>query len=170
MSEMKGRELFGHCGLEVVEGQVPATLPAARQAVGITFGGTDPAVVVPLAATDLSDRVDEAWLRLAREHDVVDGAGRFLIATPMDGPWVPVRLGGEVRLAENLTGNHGKPGHAEFVTMALDGSVMCGVTTEDEEVWLVLDRDRIQQPPPPPPDMEAARAATRRLRERRSRG
>ncbi|AYN34983.1 hypothetical protein DUI70_4485 [Streptomyces albus] len=54
--------------------------------MGITFGGTDPAAVVPLTATDLSDRVDEAWLRLAREHDVVDGEGRFLIATPMDGP------------------------------------------------------------------------------------
>ncbi|AJE84948.1 hypothetical protein SLNWT_4572 [Streptomyces albus] len=86
MSEMKGRELFGRCGLEVEEGHVPAMLPATRHAVGITFGGTDPAAVVPLTATDLSDRVDEAWLRLAREHDVVDGEGRFLIATPMDGP------------------------------------------------------------------------------------
>ncbi|MER5937870.1 hypothetical protein ABT121_11165 [Streptomyces sp. NPDC001928] len=133
--------------------------------MGITIGGTEPAAKVPLVEPALSARVDTTWLRLAREHHVVDAEGRFLITTTMEGPWVPVRIRGEVHMAEYLVGHNARPGHAEFVTMALDGSVMCGVTTEEYDVWLVVDRERIKTPPPPPPDMEAFRAATRRKQE-----
>jgi hypothetical protein len=165
MSEPASTELLGNCGLEVLDGALGDALPAPRRAVGITIGGTEPTTKVPLVGPALSARVDAAWLQLAREHHVVDAEGRFLITTTMEGPWVPVRIHGELHLAEHLVGRNAPPGHAEFVTMALDGSVMCGVTTEEYDVWLVVDRERIKTPPPPPPDVEAFRAATRRKQE-----
>ncbi|WP_327351026.1 hypothetical protein [Streptomyces sp. NBC_01304] len=158
-------ELLSRCGLEVLEVPLPDSLPAPRRAAGITFGGSEPAATVPFNGPHLGARVDEAWLRIAHEQQLVDGQGRFLITTGMEGPWVPVRLQGDLHLAEHLVGANARPGHAEFITMALDGSVMCGVTTEEYDVWLVVDRDRIRQPLPPPPDIEAARAATRRRLE-----
>jgi hypothetical protein len=158
-------ELLDLCGLDVLGWRPPDSLPAPRHAAGITFGGTEPAATVPLAGEDLSRRVDAAWLQLAHEHHVVDEEGRFLITTTMEGPWVPVRLQSEVHMAEHLVGRNARPGQAEFITMALDGRVMCGVTTEEYDVWLVVDRERIKLPPPPPPDIEAFRAATRRKQE-----
>ncbi|SDO37704.1 hypothetical protein SAMN04487981_110164 [Streptomyces sp. cf386] len=165
MSEPASTELLGRCGLEVLDGLPSDSLPTPRRAVGITIGGTEPAAKVPLAGPTLSARVDSAWFQLAREHQVVDAEGRFLITTTMEGPWVPVRIHGALHMAEHLVGRNAPPGHAEFVTMALDGSVMCGVTTEEYDVWLVVDRERIKTPPPPPPDVEAFRAATRRKQE-----
>lgn len=165
MSDPAFIELLDLCGLDVLDWQLPDSLPAPRRAAGITFGGTEPAAKVPFTGEDLSGRVDAAWLRLAREHGVVDEDGRFLMTTTMEGPWVPVRIRSEVHLAKHLVGRNARPGHAEFITMALDGRVMCGVTTEEYDVWLVVDQERIQAPPPPPPDMEAARAATRRKQE-----
>ena len=165
MSEPASTELLGRCGLVVIDDPPGDSLPAPRRAVGITIGGTEPTAKVPFVGPDLGVRVDAAWLRLAREHHVVDSEGRFLITTTMEGPWVPVRIHGELHLAEHLVGRNAPPGHAEFVTMALDGSVMCGVTTEEYDVWLVVDRERIKTPPPPPPDVEAFRAATRRKQE-----
>jgi hypothetical protein len=165
MSDPASMEVLGRCDLEVLDVLPADSLPAPRRAVGITIGGTEPAAKVPLVGPELSARVDTEWLQLARAHHIVDEQGRFLITTTMEGPWVPVRIYGEFHMAEHLVGNNAPPGHAEFVTMALDGSVMCGVTTEEYDVWLVVDRDRIQTPPPPPPDIEAFRAATRRKQE-----
>ncbi|MEU0740339.1 hypothetical protein [Streptomyces sp. NPDC006134] len=165
MSDPASMELLGRCGLDVLDVPPADFLPAPRRAVGITIGGTEPAVKVPLAGPELSARVDMAWLQLVRAHHIVDEKGRFLITTTMEGPWVPVRIHGKLHLAEHLVGHNAPPGRAEFVTMALDGSVMCGVTTEEYDVWLVVDRDRIQTPPPPSPDIEAFRAATRRKQE-----
>ncbi|GGZ30814.1 hypothetical protein [Streptomyces poonensis] len=165
MSEPAVTELLGRCGLEVLDEPPAGPLPAPRRAVGITIGGTEPAAKVPLAGPALSARVDAAWLQLARDQHIVDTDGRFLITTTMDGPWIPVRLQGDVRMAEHLVGRGAPSGHAEFVTMARDGSVMCGVTTEEYDVWLVVDRERIKTPPPPPPDIEKFRAATRAKQE-----
>ncbi|MFF4805675.1 hypothetical protein ACFY1U_46125 [Streptomyces sp. NPDC001351] len=165
MSEPASTELLRRCGLEILDESTADSLPAPRRAVGITIGGTDPAAKVPLVGPELSSRVDTTWLQLAREHHVVDAEGRFLITTSMEGPWIPVRIHGKTHMAEHLVGHNAPPGHAEFVTMALDGSVMCGVTTEEYDVWLVVDRERIKTPPPPPPDIEAFRAAMRRKQE-----
>jgi hypothetical protein len=87
---------------------------------------------------DYLDRADADWRRLADEHGLLADDGTFLISPPGPSvlrlPWVRVRLTAATRLAEHL---HASPGRPEFVTAALDGHVVLGVTSEEHGVWLV---------------------------------
>jgi hypothetical protein len=94
--------------------------------------------------------VDAAWLEQARTHGVVAADDTFLIATGYEEkPWLKVRWTAHTHLAANLVSEaNQKPGEAEFVTLAEDGSVMCGVTTAGYDVWVIVDSERIHQPDP----------------------
>jgi hypothetical protein len=82
----------------------------------------------------------------------VDADGTFLIAVSRALPWMRVRLGEQLRLSQVLVPDGGRPGHAEFVTMAQDGSCLCAVTTEEYAVWVLVDDTALHRSPPPPPD------------------
>lgn len=125
-------------------------LPAPAWAMHLAAGLGTPAVTVPLDVPDLPGQVDAAWLRLARGHGVVDEDGAFLIALSRALPWMRVRLGGQPRLSQVLVPDGARPGHAEFVTMAQDGSCMCAVTTEEYAVWVLVDDTALHRSPPPP--------------------
>lgn len=140
-------ELVRRAGLEPLGFVAADGLPAPRDAWRVlASGGTVPTVRVPLGGPDLAGRVEAEWRRLAESHGLFDGDGCFLIMPAMRGadtaPWMKVRLTAQSHLARNLVGN-AKPGEAEFAAMALDGSVMCGATTEEYDVWLVVERDRM---------------------------
>ncbi|SDH88991.1 hypothetical protein SAMN05192558_103457 [Actinokineospora alba] len=96
--------------------------------------------VVPVAEVDDDDldRVDAEWRGLADESGLFADDGSFLISPPGPGamrlPWVRVRLTAATKLAGQL---HASPGQPEFVTAALDGHVVLGVTSEEHGVWLV---------------------------------
>jgi hypothetical protein len=107
------------------------------------------AVRVPIKGENLAGRVDAAWLEQARTHGVVAADDTFLIATGYEKPWLKVRWTANTQLAANLVSEANQtPGEAEFVTLAEDGSVMCGVTSEEYDVWVVVDSERIHQPDP----------------------
>jgi hypothetical protein len=124
-------------------------LPSPERAWHITAGVRTPTAAVPISVADLGSAVDAEWLRLSRHHHVLDTQDTFLIALSRSRPWERVRLSDRFRLAELLTGADAPAGHAEFVTMATDGSVICGVTTEEHAIWLVVDSELLHTPPPP---------------------
>jgi hypothetical protein len=131
-------------------GSSSAGLPRPAWAMHLAAGLGTPAVTVPLGVPDLPGRVDAAWLQLARGRGVVDADGTFLIALSRALPWMRVRLGREPRLSQVLVPDGARSGHAEFVTMAQDGSCMCAVTTEEYAVWVVVDDTALHRSPPPP--------------------
>jgi hypothetical protein len=85
----------------------------------------------------------------------VDEDGAFLIALSRALPWMRVRLGGRPRLSQVLVPDGARPGHAEFVTMAQDGSCMCAVTTEEYAVWVLVDDTALHRSSLRPPAVPA---------------
>jgi hypothetical protein len=126
-------------GLEVV-GTTPdagGLEPAAawRQVIGVSVS---PSVVVDDEQEDYLDEVDRRWRGLAEEHGVLAADGSFLVSVAGVGafglPWSVVRLTPVSRLSALVS----NPGEPEFVTASPDGRVVCGVTTEEDGVWLVV--------------------------------
>lgn len=135
-------------GLEPLGFVAADGLPSPRDAWRIlASGSTAPTARIPLGGPDLAGRVEAEWRRLAEQNGLFDGDGTFLImpaAPGADGvPWLKVRLTAQARLAEVLVGNS-KPGQAEFAAIDVGGTVLCGATTEDDDVWLVVDRERLR--------------------------
>lgn len=82
--------------------------------------------------------VDRCWESVAEKLGVFGPGGDFLLSVGIDGmgalPWAHVRRGRNLSLARHLADN---PGDPEFVTMSVDGRVVCGVTSEEYDVWIV---------------------------------
>ncbi|WP_405868031.1 PE-PGRS family protein [Streptomyces sp. NBC_00005] len=152
-------ELLRRAGLEIVgDGRGEAVLPpwaAWREVVAAEAG---PTVTV---AGDPSAAVNAEWYRLATATGILAADGVFLIDVAEDcartgrhRSWTRVRLGGDWDLAGVLG--------TEFVTVAVDGDALVGVTAEEDSVRLVaVDRIRERQE-------EAARAAVRETPEERA--
>ncbi|MFD7730514.1 hypothetical protein ACFV6F_09040 [Kitasatospora phosalacinea] len=149
MSNDPTEELLRRCGLELLGTVGDPALPTPARAWQVTVGVAAPTAAVPFSGDDLAGRVDAAWLRHAQEA-VLSPDGTFLVALHRSRPWNRVRLTTGVRLAEHLTGDGAAPGRAEFVTMGTDGRALCGVTTEDDGVWIVVDRTLLHAAPPAP--------------------
>ncbi|ORT55604.1 hypothetical protein [Streptomyces sp. CB03238] len=67
---------------------------------------------------------------------LIDVAGAWTGGTPRR--WTRVKLTGRWDLA-GVLGE--RPGEPEFVTLSMDGDILLGVTTEEDEVWLIaVDR------------------------------
>jgi hypothetical protein len=148
--EQPVHELLRLCGLLPLGTVQSQDLPSPEWAWHVTAGIQAPTAAVPLPGYDLSTRVDNEWLRLARLHAVIDDQCTFLIALSRSQPWTKVRLTDDVHLSEHLVGEGAPAGQAEFVTMAADGSALCGVTTEEYDVWIVADTELLRTPPPAP--------------------
>jgi hypothetical protein len=95
---------------------------------------------VALTANDAVEQVERQWRRLVHEQGLASGDGTLLISLTRqddDGGWVVVRLP-EGPLALDALGPN--PGEPEFVAMSLAGDVVCGVTAEEYELWVVCAR------------------------------
>ncbi|MFC1434194.1 hypothetical protein ACEZDB_26455 [Streptacidiphilus sp. N1-3] len=154
-------ELLRRSGLVLLGTVADQGLPSTDRAWHAVAGVHRPTAAVPLATEDLAAAVDAGWLTAARECGVLapgvpDRDGTFLIALSRHEPWTEVRLGDRVRLAEHLVGENARPGQGEFVTLARDGSVTCGVTTEEYDVWIVADSKHLHAAPPTPADPAGA--------------
>jgi hypothetical protein len=148
VNDQPTHDLLSACGLVPLGAVHDDRLPSPEWAWHVTAGVRTPTAAVPMSAPDLGSVVDAEWLRLSRQHHVLDEQDTFLIALSRSRPWDKVRLTEHFRLAERLAGDNAPAGHAEFVTMATDGSVICGVTTEEYDVWLVVDSELLHTPPP----------------------
>jgi hypothetical protein len=138
--DVKSREgMLLAAGLTVLDaawmGSVPGPVEAWRP---IIRGGAEPSDVVTSSGINYLDEVNERWLRLAESWRILDETGEFLISVAGVGastlPWARVRVNAKLLLAQILVT---APGEPEFVAMASDGHAVCGVTTEERDIWIV---------------------------------
>ncbi|MFD8996441.1 PE-PGRS family protein [Streptomyces abikoensis] len=100
-----------------------------------------PTVAVRRDDPGLVAELNAQWHRLATERGVIGADGAFLVdvAGSRRGPaahgWTRVRLAGRWDLA-GVLGE--RPGQPEFVTLSADGDAVLGMTTEEDEVRLVV--------------------------------
>lgn len=104
----------------------------------VLSGSTRPYVVVDDEQDEYLDEVDRQWRRLAEEHGILSADESFLVSTSGKGsfglPWSVVRL----TPSAHLSALDGNPGEPEFVTTSTSGHVVCGATTEEDGVWLII--------------------------------
>ncbi|WP_203815307.1 hypothetical protein [Paractinoplanes ferrugineus] len=108
--------------------------------------GVTPDSVVPDDSPALLNKVDEEWLEIATRARVIVADRPFWIHFAGPGArrqgWRKVMITGPVQLAEHLGTYAGEP---EFVAMDLGERVVCGVTSEEDETWIVSAR--LDEPP-----------------------
>lgn len=123
---------------EAWSGAGPAPMRAWRP---IISGGATPAARVRiLEANRHLSEVQDQWEGIAEGLGLFGDKDEFLISVAGVGaanaPWAYVRRAGPLSLAQRIGSVEGGP---EFVAMSLSGHVVCGVTTEEYEVWIVTE-------------------------------
>lgn len=120
--------------VQAAGGMEPAE--AWRRIIGVSVR---PTLVVDDEQDDYLEAVDCHWRALAENNGIIGDDKSFLISASGVGsfelPWVVVRTTRDYSLGRNLASNPGEP---EFITMARDGHVICGVTTEEDGIWLTV--------------------------------
>ncbi|WP_406642542.1 hypothetical protein [Amycolatopsis sp. WGS_07] len=127
-------------GLVVLEASSSFDGPAPMDAWRVIISGN--AVPTARVATDSEfdylSEVDRTWESVAEELGIFGNDREFLISvagSPIGRlPWVRVRPARDLSLARHLVNNPEEP---EFVAMSVDARVICGVTTEEYEIWIV---------------------------------
>jgi hypothetical protein len=134
------RSLLEAAGLEVIEpawlGSSPTPMAAWKLLVG---GDVVPAAVVRIAeGNEHLPEVESKWEELASEAGLFRDNEGFLISVAGIGaagaPWALVRGNPPLALAFRLASDYGNP---EFVAMDMAGRNVCGVTSEEYEIWVV---------------------------------
>lgn len=130
-------------GLTVLDpawtGAGPTPMDAWRS---VASGNAVPNARVPISDTaDHLDAVEERWESICEQFAIFGETADFLISVAGEGateaPWAWVRRESRMRPAHVLGPIEGEP---EFVAMSTGGSAICGVTTEEYEVWIVASR------------------------------
>jgi hypothetical protein len=131
--------LLREAGLSVPDGAWTGDVPSPWAAWRLIIRGD----AVPAARIAYGndhahlDEVESEWERIAESTALFGGDGEFLISVSggsLDAPWALVRREPRMRLAHVLALY---PGDPEFVAMSVDGRSVCGVTTEEYDVWIV---------------------------------
>lgn len=137
------RLLLESAGLTVLDsawsGQAPVPIEAWRP---IISGAATPTARVRVQEDGRHlPEVQKKWEEIAGNSALFGEQGEFLISVAGEGaamaPWARVRRTPKMTLARQLAPADGEP---EFVTMSIDGRVVCGVTTEEYDVWIVAER------------------------------
>ncbi|MGE7389938.1 hypothetical protein ACQKM2_31105 [Streptomyces sp. NPDC004126] len=120
--------------VEAVRGDVPGlSVDAAWRAVA--GFGVEPVAVFPLEADRAG--VHRLWLEHARQADVVDDEGVFLVTAVVTGSaevgWVRVRLTGGADVSRLVDDQ----GRIEFIARSRSGHRICGITAEEYGHWVV---------------------------------
>ncbi|XIE79197.1 hypothetical protein AB6O49_16435 [Streptomyces sp. SBR177] len=131
-------------GLEVLDREVPASLPEAMSAIYAATGiDVKPTVSVRNSLPDADVQLNQHWAAQTAAHNLTSENDAFYILTRMTGggeraiDWIHVRdtIGSDLPYRIRAgTGN------AEFLVVSEDGRVMCAVTTEESESWIVVHR------------------------------
>jgi hypothetical protein len=143
MELVERRAVLEAAGLTVLDeswsGNVPEPSAAWRP---IIAGSAEPSSTIRHDAPDVLKRVDAEWYRQARAVGVLDGHGEFLISVAGDGAaaesWARVRCSAAPTLAEAM--EPGWSGGGEFAALSMSGRVVCGVTVEENEYWVLSAR------------------------------
>ena len=127
-------------GLSVLDvawyGKVPSPMAAWQLVIA---GRVVPTAVVGRGVgEEFLEEIDVRWAETSESLGLFGEHGDFLISISGAGaasaPWALVRRNPGMCLSGHLGSATGEP---EFVTMSMDGRGVCGVTTEEYEVWIV---------------------------------
>ncbi|MGW2717290.1 PE-PGRS family protein [Streptomyces sp. NPDC001492] len=131
--------ILAEAGLEYAGGWGAGfnALPTYAALRPIAAGDTVPTSVVRLDTADPFVDTDAEWFRLATAHGLFGKDGGFLVTLGVGG-WFRVRLGEEWRLTEVL---RNQPRCPEFMTLSPEGKMLIGVTTEEDEIRLIVVAD-----------------------------
>ena len=130
-------------GLTVLQSAWSGPAPTPMEAWRVIIGGA----AKPTARVRVQDdgrhlrEVQEKWEEIAEISGLFGEHGEFLLSVAGVGsvaaPWAHVQRTPNMTLAEQLAPAKGEP---EFVAMSEDGRVVCGITTEEYDVWIVAER------------------------------
>ena len=133
--------LLEQAGLSVIDPAWDGARIAPMAAWKLVIGGD----ALPDATVRYDDRgeylsdVESTWRELSAEAGLFGEKGEFLISVAGVGaataPWALVKLNTWSDLAGQLALVHGNP---EFVAMDVESHTVCGVTSEEYEVWIVI--------------------------------
>lgn len=129
-------------GLTVLDREVPDGFPDVMSAIYAVNGiEVVPAVSVSDSLPDALTQVDRAWAAQAAAHELIGDDSTFYILAPdargHEVGWIHVRdsIGSELP-SRIRTGT----GNAEFLTVSENGRVLCAVSTEESDTWIVVHR------------------------------
>ncbi|MFD3331054.1 hypothetical protein ACFWV1_00095 [Streptomyces sp. NPDC058700] len=131
-------------GLTVSADPAPGDIPSVGEAMqSVANWEVNPVATVPLSAQGALQEVDQQWYAHAMQNGLFTDGGSFLLSISGSGAWafgwtvVKWSPGTELapRLAKEEEG-------LDFVAMSLDGKVVCAVTEEEYDYWIVVQRLR----------------------------
>ncbi|MET9376059.1 hypothetical protein ABZX98_18200 [Streptomyces sp. NPDC002992] len=100
-----------------------------------------PAVAINDSLPDASAQLDRAWTAQTSAHHLYTKDNEFYILAPIarghEIGWIHVRDPIGTDLPSRI---HAGTGNTEFLTVSEDGRVMCAVSTEESETWIVVHR------------------------------
>lgn len=128
-------ELIRGADVPVVDATWRGRVPGEEAAwEAVVRGGLAPAAKI---SAEHLDEVESSWQRIAESASVFSPDGEFLISVGGGvagyGSWVFARRGPGMRLARALLSH---PEYREFTVVSPDGRMACGVTREENQIWI----------------------------------
>ncbi|MFF1507091.1 hypothetical protein [Streptomyces sp. NPDC058326] len=129
-------------GLTVLDRSVPAGFPDVMSAIYSVNGvEVEPSVVISDELPDAARELDLRWEAQAAAVRLVSSDGEFYILAPdargHEIGWIRVKDTTGKNLPSRIASG---TGNIEFLTVSTDGRVMCAVSTEESEKWIVVHR------------------------------
>lgn len=126
----------------MLDREVPDGFPDVMSAIYAVNGiEVEPTARISDSLPDAYIQVDREWAAQAAAHELTGNDGTFYILAPdargHEVGWIHVRdsIGSELPSRIRVgTGN------AEFLTVSENGRVMCAVSTEESDTWIVVHR------------------------------
>ncbi|MFD5770470.1 hypothetical protein ACFWIN_32235 [Streptomyces sp. NPDC127049] len=129
-------------GLVVSKEAAPADVPPVLEALkSVVNWEVEPTATVRSDHPDALEEVDRQWLLQAERCGLFGGDGLFLLSVSGSGAsefgWVVVKWAVGAVLAPRLA----RPEEGlDFLAMSLDGKVVCAVTEEEDDYWIVVQQ------------------------------
>ncbi|MEU8618177.1 hypothetical protein [Streptomyces sp. NPDC048623] len=131
-------------GLTVSSDAAPGEVPSVREALqSVVHWEVQPVATVPLSHPKALQEVDRQWHVHAEQNGLFGEEGSFLLSISGTGSstfgWAVVKWSPGAELAPRLA----KPDEGlDFLTMSVDGRVVCAVTEEEYDYWIVVQNLR----------------------------
>ncbi|MFF5423655.1 MULTISPECIES: hypothetical protein [unclassified Streptomyces] len=127
-------------GLAVSDNAAPDGVPSVLEALrSVANWEVRPTATVPAGQPRALEEVDRQWRLHAERCGLFGDDGSFLFsisgAGASDFGWAVVKWSADAELAPRLA----KPGEGlDFLAMSVDGKVVCAVTEEEYDYWVVV--------------------------------
>ncbi|MEU4267961.1 hypothetical protein [Streptomyces sp. NPDC026092] len=127
-------------GLLVIDREVPEGFPDVMSAIYAVNGfEVAPTVTISDSLPDASSQLDSEWSARTATYQLTGIGTTFYVLAPVarghEVGWIHVKD----TIGSNLPSRiRAGTGRSDFLTMSEDGRVMCAVSTEEVETWIVV--------------------------------